>query len=320
MNVPMNYQPAALPADPAQMQDMMQRYADAYAETERRAGVSIRINNGIMSVGGQPIAGNMFAGIVVDVAHINTFYGSSYNPNVIMPPICYAVARQETELVPHPDMAKAPHYFRPQAAQCLGCPQNEFGTARQGQGKACQNRRRLLVLVAGTYAPGQYGPVLQPINDLQHYASSPLYTLSLPPTSTAGWGAFVRDVAGKYRLPPFGVIARIYLYPHPKHQREAIGFEPLGPVPTEWQPTILQRWQEATQEVLEGFDPPAMQQPQQPGGGFHGAQQAAMAQQGGYGASQAPQPTYQPQGPAPWPQPGSPGLGQGVAGHPGFAR
>lgn len=291
MNLPTSHGGPQLPADPSQLNDYYKQYAEAYAETERRAGSSITLRNGIMSVGDQAIPGNQFAGIVLDAVRLNTYYASNFNPNSIEPPICYAIGRNDMEMAPHPDMAKSP-YFQPQSPRCSGCPHNEFGSARQGQGKACGNRRRLLILVAGTYQPSPQGPVLQPITDLSHYATSALLTLSVAPTSAPGWGAFVRDSMAKYQRPPFGMIARIYLYPHPKHGKEAVGFEPLAPLPDDWAPTVLQRFQEAQQEIMQGFEAPRAQPAQQQrGGGFYGAQQQVVNQ----------------------------GLGQGVPGHPGFA-
>ena len=49
--------------------------------------------------------------------------------------------------------------------------------------------------------------------------------MTLAPTSLAGWGEYVRTTAAQYQRPTFGMITRVYLYAHPKHGKEAIGFE-----------------------------------------------------------------------------------------------
>lgn len=273
MNDIIQYGGAGLPADPAQLQDYYAKYAEAYAQTERRAGSSVSIRNGAMSVGDQAIPGNQFAAIILDVARLNTFYSGPFNPQSIEPPVCYAIGRNDAEMAPHPDMARDLNYFRPQAERCGACPHNEFGSGRTGTGKACSNRRRMLLLLAGTYVPGPHGMTLQPFTDVNHYATSPLLTMTIAPTSAAGWGEFVRGAATNYRRPPFGVIARVHLYTHPKHGKEAVGFEALAPTPDEWGPIIVQRHQEAAAEIMEGYDPP--QAKPQRGGGFHNAQQAA---------------------------------------------
>ena len=279
MNVPTT-QGNQLPSNPQDMQDMYARYAQAYTESEPVSGQSIKINNGVMSLGDQIIPGNQFAAIILDAAHVNTFYGTAYNPNVILPPTCYAVGRSEMEMVPHPDMAKDMNYFRAQADRCSACPQNVFGSARQGEGKACGNRRRLLLLMCGVYPQGQ----LVPIMDLNHYASSALLTLSVAPTSAKNWGRLIRQASAEYQRPPFGVIARVFSYAHEKHGKEAVGFDIIAPVPDEWAPTIFKRQQEAQGEIMEGYEPP-QQKAQQGGQQNWNNQQSAPVQGGGfYGA------------------------------------
>jgi len=242
--------------------------AEDYAQTERRAGSSISIRNGVLSVGDQSIPGNQFAAIILDAARINTFYATAFNPQSIEPPKCYAIGRNDTEMAPHPSMSKDLSYFQPQAERCGACPHNEFGTSRTGVGKACSNRRRLLLLLAGTYAQSPQGWVLQPILDLDHYATSALLTLSVAPTSIGGWGEFVRKAASDYHQPPFGVIARVHLYVHPKHGKEALGFETLAPIPDAWRGVILKRHMEAEVDIMEGYEPP-QQIGNQRGGGFY---------------------------------------------------
>lgn len=265
------YNAPNLPTDPGSINDYYKQMAEEYAAQERRASSSISVRNGIMSVGDQPIPGNMFAAVILDAVRMNTFYTEAFNAANITPPRCYAINRDEGQLAPHPDMQKDLNWFQPQAAQCSGCPHNEFGSGRTGQGKACSNRRRLLMLVAGHYQHSATGWQLQPQMDPAYYADTPMLTMALAPTTLGGWGDFVRKTAADYQRPIFGVIARVYLYAHPKHGKEAIGFETLGPVPDEWAPTIIGRHQEAAREIMQGFEPP--QQQTQRGGGFHAAQQ-----------------------------------------------
>lgn len=249
-----------LPADPQQLQDYYRQMAEEYAAEERRAGSSISIRNGVMSLGDQAIPGNQFAAIILDAARLNTYYGTAFNASVITPPKCYAIGRSDAEMAPHPDMQKDLSWFQPQADRCGACPHNEFGTNQTGTGKACANRRRLLMLIAGHYQPGPTGPQLVPTTDPNAYATMSLVTMTLPPTTLAGWGEFVRDTAAKYQRPMFGVIARVYLYAHPKHGKEAIGFETLAPMPDDWAPVILKRHQEATQAIFEGYQAPMQNQ------------------------------------------------------------
>ena len=255
-----------LPTDPSQLADYYKQYAEAYASEERRAGSAVSVRNGVMSVGDQAIPGNQFAAIILDAVRLNTFYNTAFNPQVIAPPVCYAIGRNDAEMAPHPDMAKDQSYFQPQADRCSACPHNEFGSGRTGTGKACSNRRRLLLLLAGTYQQGANGWVLQPFTDVGHYASSPLLTMTLAPTTLTAWGEYVRGTADQYQRPMFGVITRLFLYTHPKHGKEAVGFETLAPTPDEWGPTVIERQMEAQRAIMEGYEPP---QHKQRGGGFY---------------------------------------------------
>ncbi len=271
MNDIVQRQTPQVPSDPAAVQDYYAKAAAEYAEQERRAGSSISVKNGVMTVGDQPITGNQFAAVILDSVRLNTYYKGAYNPNNIVPPTCYAIGREEQHLQPHPDMAKAPHFFQPQNNQCAGCPLNEYGSRGDGsQGKACTNRRRLLLIPAGMYGMTPRGLQLQPFTDTEHYRTAPLISLALSPTMLAGWGQFVRDTMANYQRPPFGVITRVYLYNHPKHGKEAVGFEMLYPNPPEWDSIIIERHQEAAREIFQGYEPP--QQQQQQGGGFYQAQ------------------------------------------------
>ena len=261
-----------LPANPADIQEYYQKLAQQQAATERSSGSSISVKNGVMSYADQPIPGNQFAAVILDAIRLNTFYTQAFNPQSMDPPVCYAIGRNDAELAPHPDMARDQNYFKPQAPQCSGCPHNEYGTNRTGQGKACTNRRRLIMLLAGTYNMTQAGLQLSPNMDPEHYATTPFMQMQLAPTSLKGWGEFVRSTAAQFQRPTFGLVTRVYLYAHPRHGKEAIGFEALGPTPPEWDQHIFPRLQAAQTEIAHGYEPP---QSRHPGGGFYGQQMAA---------------------------------------------
>lgn len=271
MNDLVNTGPNAVGAamSPQELTEYYRQMAEGYAATERRAGSTISVKNGIMSVSDQPIPGNQFAAIILDAVRLNTFYTQAYNPQSMDPPVCYAVGRTDDELHPHPDMAKH-QYFQPQSNSCLDCPHNQFGSGRTGTGKACTNRRRLYMLLAGTYGMTQQGLQLNPYTEPSHYETTPFLQMTLPPTTLKGWGEYVRASAAQYQRPFFGLVTRVYLYPHPTHGKEAIGFEALGAIPDEWATTVIPRQQQAMKEIFEGYEPPQQRHPQ---GGFHQQQQ-----------------------------------------------
>lgn len=255
-----------LPTDPQAMTDYYRQMAEQYASSEAKAGSSISVKNGVMSLADQPIPGNQFAAVILDSARLNTFYTQAYNPQSIDPPVCYAIGRTDAELRPHPDMAKDPNYFKAQANQCTGCPHNEFGSGRTGTGKACTNRRRIVMLLAGSYNMTPAGLQMTPFTDPAHYETAPFLQMQLPPTSIKGWGEYVRSSAAQYQRPFFGLVTRVYLYAHPTHGKEAIGFEAMAPTPAEWDPILMQRHNSALAEITQGYEPP---QARHQGGGFY---------------------------------------------------
>jgi len=90
-----------------------------------------------------------------------------------------------------------------QAASCLGCAHNEFGT--KGRGKACKNMKRVHIIM-----PGQSFP----------------YRLTLPPTNLEAIDEYIRDLtsAGKpYQL----VITKFGL--KEKTNKEGVAFSYLTP-------------------------------------------------------------------------------------------
>lgn len=251
-------QGAQLPSNPQEMAEYYRRMAEAYAATEQTPGNTISVRNGIMSVGDQPIPGNQFAAVIMDAVRLNTFYPKAFNANSIEPPICYAIGRNDAELAPHPDMQKDLNYFVPQAERCSACPHNEYGSDQNGKGKACTNRRRLIMLLAGTYNNTAHGLQVQPHMDPSHYENTPFLQMHLPPTSLKGWGEYVRSSAATFQRPFSALVTRVYLYAHPKHGKEAIGFEALGPTPDTWFQTLMNRQQAAMSEISEGYMSPAM--------------------------------------------------------------
>jgi hypothetical protein len=273
MNDLVTQRAANVPTNPADLQAYYNQMATAYAASEQRESSGISIKNGIMSVGDQPIPGNQFAAVILDAVRLNTFYRTTYNPHDSSPPHCYAIGRDDAEMRPHPDMAKDMNHFQPQAEHCSGCPHNEFGSGQNGKGKACSNRRRLIMLLAGTYQNVNGMMQLQPMTDPEHYRTTGFLHMTLPPTTLKAWGEYVRASAAQYQRPFFGLVTRIYLYAHPVHGKEAVGFEPLAMVPDEWAMNVIPRQQKAMQEIMEGYEPPQNSHPQ---GGFHGQQQQAV--------------------------------------------
>lgn len=129
-------------------------------------------------------------GIIIDFVSANYMFEGVYDPNDIEPPICSSVGLEPTSLVP---FAKSP---KVQSATCAGCPQNAFGSAARGRGKACQNTR-LLYLIAPDATADTAGMMIK-----------------VSPTGLRGFDGYVSSIARSFQCPPIGVLTEISLDPN----------------------------------------------------------------------------------------------------------
>lgn len=240
------------------LQQKLAEQAQAAAAAEPlRQGSFISTKSGVLSVGDDALPGNQMCVVIIDSIRENTFYEGKYNPDVLSPPLCYAIAREAGEMAPHPSMAEYPDVFQPQHDECKGCPKNEWGSADTGRGKACQNRRRLVLLNAGFYTPkrGSRDFDLDLIDDPEHFRLSDPAFLKISPTSVEEWAGYVAQLSAGHRLPPHGVVTRIYIEPHPKHQFH-VKFEMIEKVSDDLLSAVMARHEEAQNAVIAGYQPP----------------------------------------------------------------
>ena len=79
--------------------------------------------------------------VVLAYAYHNTYYDKPWNPKSFAAPVCWARGpKQNDELSPSNDVST------PQSAHCRDCAKNQYGSALQGSGKACQNQIVLAVM------------------------------------------------------------------------------------------------------------------------------------------------------------------------------
>lgn len=211
--------------------------AAVQSEANVGGGSFISVKGGHLTYQGNTIKGNELDVVVLAAIHENCYYGDRYDPDNPQPPLCYAFGTDDSEMAPHPESSE------PQHDTCKGCPNNEFGTADNGKGKACKNIRRLALL------PGD------PLNE-ETIQSAELAFLKVPVTSVKGWASFVKTVATLEKLPPYGVITRIGVIPDQKTQFK-VTFQKEGNVDRELLPLVDQRSETAEQEVAFPYAKPS---------------------------------------------------------------
>lgn len=241
----------------------MAQQAETYAAQEQvSGGTFLSTRGGILTFGEEELPGNQACVIILDAVRENTYYSAKFDPDTPAAPVCYAFGRDGDEMEPHESMSKAPDYFVPQSASCDVCPMNEWGSADQGRGKACQNRRRLALIPAGVYTPkrGSRDFDLDLFTDAKHFQSAEIVFLKLPVMSVKDWSKFVTNIAGSHNLPPYGVVARVSLEQDPKSQYR-VKFEMLEVVSDDLLPIVMVRHEEAVKGVISGYSVPEEQEP-----------------------------------------------------------
>ena len=154
--------------------------------------------------------------VIVDFVSRNEFYEGSYDPNNIVPPVCFAIGDDPRNMVPS-DNSPAK-----QSDSCNSCPMNQFGSA--GNGKACKNSRMLAVV--------------QP--DVSEGDEDPIWTLKVSPTGLKSFDGFVTAVM-RTGLPPVGVVAEVSFDPNVTYASTRFG----NPTPNENAGVHLARQDEA---------------------------------------------------------------------------
>lgn len=126
--------------------------------------------------------------VIIDFMSTNFFYDRPYDKDNVFPPACFAIGPEPTLLVPSKNSPAK------MADTCSVCPNNVFGSAMNGKGKACKNARLLAVVPADA-----------------EEGKTPIWTMSVPPASIKFFDSYVSTLAVKNKTIPLGVVTRLYL-------------------------------------------------------------------------------------------------------------
>ncbi len=129
--------------------------------------------------------------VIVEFYSTNLFYDGAYDRDNPQPPACFAIGPEPSMLIPSSNSPAK------QADTCATCPNNQFGSAVNGKGKACKNTRLLALMPASA------------IDD----NDGPIWIMSVPPTSLKAFDGYVQSLSIKHKTVPVGVITQITLDP-----------------------------------------------------------------------------------------------------------
>lgn len=199
---------------------------------------------GVLSYDDAPLPGNQMVAIIGAWCLENVYYEGKFDKDNRTPPACFAFCKDpdaKLKMEPHEDVDKV-DVFERQSDDCESCPQNQWGSADTGRGKACGNRRRLALIPGGTYISQGKGKgfEMELFDDNNHFRTADVGFLKVPVMSGKAFDAYVKSVAEQFKRPVHAVFTRIWLEPDPKSQFK-ICFELIDQVPDELIRTLMDR-------------------------------------------------------------------------------
>ena len=232
---------------PLDWEQQLAKYAQRSAKVAEAMGSSgnwITFKSGVLAYKGMPLKGNEVELIVLDEVLENIYYEGRFDPDAPASPVCFALAREASEMQPH---AEAPD---PQHETCKGCPQNVFGSSESGKGKACKNIVRLAAIAWGD-------------GSLEQVKSCELAFAKLPVTSVKNWGSYTKSLHEKLNSPPFAAITRMYVEPDAKTQFQ-VRFDLVEKLDKKLGGAVLARVLEAEREIIPANPYPPFERDEKP--------------------------------------------------------
>lgn len=185
------------------------------------SGDRIRFNANKSFITPDGLEGEVLEGVVIDFVTANLFYDGPYDRDNPSPPGCFAIGPEPSLLVASPNSPNR------QSDTCAGCPNNQFGSASNGKGKACKNTRLIAFM---------------PLTD-----DPPIWIMSVPPTSIKAFDQYAHTLATKHKTVPLGVVTQITL--DPSSMFASPRFSVVRPLKAEELATFMSRREEASQRL-----------------------------------------------------------------------
>lgn len=160
-------------------------------------GNFLSFKSGVMSYQGTPIPGNIMSAVVLAATLHNKWFAKAFDPDTPSSPDCYAFGEVAKEMVPHESSGLK------QSEDCASCPQNQFGSADRGKGKACANAQRIALITEG---------------DLENIETAELAMANLPWFSSLEYAGYVKQLNDLYHRPPLAFVTEIKCEPDAKSQ------------------------------------------------------------------------------------------------------
>jgi len=162
--------------------------------------------------------------VIIDFVSTNLFYPDAYDPDSPQQPSCFAIGKEPSTLTPSTNSDNQ------EAATCSACPNNQFGSADNGKGKACKNTRLLAVA------------------DVNAGEDADIWVLAVSPSSLKTFDAYVKKLSSKHGTVPIAALTRIGLSQAVDYASPTFTLERM--LDTQEVETFFQRREEAMQRLL----------------------------------------------------------------------
>lgn len=220
--------------DVAAWEDKLAEYAKEDSKQEVPSASYISLKSGILSYAGTPVPDNKVNVIILDAAFENTYYPGAYDPNKLESPECFAIGKVQDDMVPHEKAEDKQH------EDCEGCPQHKWGSKPNSRGKACQERRRL-ILIPGT------------VESADDILTAEVAVMKIPVTSVKIWANYVKTLDAMYKRPVFAMLTEISTTPDPNTQFK-LNFTPIESVNMEWLDALLKKRKMAQDILMKPYE------------------------------------------------------------------
>lgn len=215
-------------------QKKMEERANAQsARIEAAGGNYISIKNNEFTYQGADLGDDLHV-IVLGFVYYNEYFDIPYDSDNPSSPACYSIADIVADLEPAEDSPNK------QCDTCKDCELNVFGSADNGKGKACGNKRRIAVIAESDLD--------NDIGDIE------IAIIKVPVTSGKAFDKYAKGINKTMRLPIDGVITSITF--DEDEEWETLVFKSLAAVENEEHLEKIEAKLEEAQEMLNaGHDP-----------------------------------------------------------------
>ena len=131
--------------------------------------------------------------VVLNYCYENSLYLKPYDPDNIEPPSCFAVSEGQSGMCPHENVPE------PVSDACAQCEYNQFGSAENGKGKACNNVMRLAVVH---------------VDDVEDPQAQVLF-VRISASAITKMGEYLNNLDKVLNAVPFQVVTRLTIEPLP---------------------------------------------------------------------------------------------------------